>query len=403
MKKFLCALLAAVFVGSMGIVAQAEAVVDIRVDDVMPDSGYFQPGVLYKIPLYNGDYPLTDEIFDYFRIGVFCYYYDADRDDYVSASKYISQLEMVKQNGRYYLYFMPKAGYAYVEPIDVDICFRARDVDDDEIYYDDQVTVTIGYTLGEDYVMDDEYWVSQDYAIIEFDEDLEECLLHFDDESTYEAHLGNKTKYNFAYSNQENEEIVRANPGAELYFMNFLSSPSFAKSGDLFIASEDAIYLYEINSGNQLKRLTSFRKEGYIGTTTSRLGNYVASDRELVSPAGQSGSGSTSSSSSTGSGSVSSGVGQVQQLFNSCFTNQTVIIDLTGIKGYETTPVQLKTTQSVSPLNTLNLKFYQYDPATNHCTLLTAPNYYFDSTGALYFTATTGKYIVLTDSALTAR
>ena len=57
----------------------------------------------------------------------------------------------------------------------------------------------------------------------------------------------------------------------------------------------------------------------------------------------------------------------------------------------------------LSGLNTKNLMFYSYDPATNRYAPIKDPNAYVDENGFLHFTTSIGGDLVITDKPLTSR
>jgi hypothetical protein len=290
MKKMLTMLLAVFMVAGAAMLPAAALndedydnqdffTIDESVDLLVPGQNYY-----FECD-WSGD-PITDDFFDYYSVSVSYGAPEGSSLTNAQAKKYVKTAQFVKgSGGKYYFLFCANNSYSYVEDVTVRVTVIAKDKRDSDYRSWYEMELDIGYEFNNsvDTVYDSPHEVDPSMPILEFDEDLDACRLEFDDGSYYNLRLSRVRKFNFGYTEQENQAIVSTNPGAELKFLSFYARPSFASDGLLKIYAPGAQYLYQINSDNTLTRVSSTNTNDYFGITTAQLGAYVASDRALKS------------------------------------------------------------------------------------------------------------------------
>lgn len=123
-------------------------------------------------------------------------------------------------------------------------------------------------------------------------------IIDFADLASAEVRVYKNEKFYFGTNAKADIDIVKANPDADLEFVNFVGKPSFSSNAKVEIfANDDYKYIYEIKDGKLYT--TSFKYDddaaAFVGKTRT-LGYYVMSDKKLKTS-------STSESSSSGSSS----------------------------------------------------------------------------------------------------
>ena len=348
--------------------------------------------------------PIDDYFFEYYKVSVSV---SSDDDDVSSSTvrRRVDKAEFVKneETGEYYFHFRAGTSFSYTENLDVHILVLAKDKEntDKRSWY--EFDLTVGYSDGEvtEVIRDSQYDVDNNYPAIEFDEDLKQCRLDFEDGSYFTLRLSTSRKFNFGYSNIPNQFVVQANPDANLYFINFYARPRFANADVLKLkVSQDMKYLYEINQDNTLTLKSDDNNNGYFGFTTNNLGAYVASDIPLVSPSTSEGISSNANQSSTPSYTAPGSVSALKSLVERSFSNRFVILKNGTEYGLLDRATTFSAAVSLDDMDTANLYLYTYDEVNNR--LIQSPNRPTVGTdGKLYFTTNTKGYYVVSEGALT--
>lgn len=128
------------------------------------------------------------------------------------------------------------------------------------------------------------------YYLIKFDYD-DEVELSFgssdggNNEGTFTVDVSGQGKVLLYYLTNANDDIVAANPGAKLKFINF-NNVKFNRTGEFMYEMEDGAYAYQIVDGKLVAipgaEYDDADEAFYFNTRT--LGSYVFSDVELVNP-----------------------------------------------------------------------------------------------------------------------
>ena len=305
MTKLMALLLAVAMMSSMAVsaFARVEDSDDYENQDVFnikEPSGTLSPGVDYYFDCTWGKTDLTDDFFEFYKVGVSVGSVD-DRDeqredDYdgtkdSTARKIVEVAEFVKldNSDKYYFHFRAKGSYGYKKDDDAEVRVtvtaydksRDRNREDYKSWVD--LELDIGYvnkTTVKD-VTGSSYEVDNDYPVVEFDEDLDYCKLTFEDGSYYNAHLKKVREFNLGISTDVNGTAAAAYPNAKLKAINFYAKPSFVEDSVLKVKAPGCEYLYEIVDDNKLELICQGSNNGYLSYSTSRLGNYIASDIAL--------------------------------------------------------------------------------------------------------------------------
>ena len=146
----------------------------------------------------------------------------------------------------------------------------------------------------------------------------ETVLIGFNDNTiTYEAAVSqSRYEFDLHYSTRDRYGIKKNNPSARCEFFSATASPRFSRSGKLSFYT-NLKYLYSIDSDGKLTKLNPSidRSTGSLYINTSRLGNYVLSDKPLSNTSSSSSSKpSKPSKPSTPSKPSSSQTGSVEKL-----------------------------------------------------------------------------------------
>jgi len=295
MKKLMVIMLAVAMVMSLAATAFALNEEDYDNQDIFEikeESKTLYPGVDYYFDCdwQGGD--ITDDFFEFYEVSVSVSQADEDNVSSSKAKKIAEVAEFSKDEAqdKYYFHFRAKKSFDYPDDdatilITVLAKDKARDKDreDSRSWY--QFELDIGYADKNDpkTVSGDDYEVDNDTPIVEFDEDLDYCMLTFEDGSYYSAHLNRVREFNLGQSTDENKAITDGNPGAKFKFVSFYGRPRFPEKSVLKIYAPGCEYLYEIDDNNRLTLVSSGNNGGYLGVSTSELESYVASDVPLTS------------------------------------------------------------------------------------------------------------------------
>lgn len=126
---------------------------------------------------------------------------------------------------------------------------------------------------------------NNDAPLIEFDENgiVEIAWGEKEDLAVFEVDVTGQDKLNLAFDTKYNRTIAQKYDYANLDFLNFQQTPTFNKTGLLYIYGEDTKYLYQITDSGDL-RVPDYLYDANYGAfrlRTRTLGNYVISDRKL--------------------------------------------------------------------------------------------------------------------------
>lgn len=294
MKRLLAVLTALVMVFgvmSVGVLAARddEDPENQDVFSIKEDTGTLSPGVDYYFECDWQGGPITDDFFEFYAVSVTVSRSDDDNVSSTTAKKIAEKAEFVKLGSanKYYFHFRAIPNYSYTEDVEIRIKATARDKSRDSKRIDArswyEMDLSIGYHDKQvvEEVGSSQYDVDSDSPIVEFDEDLTDCRLDFEDGSYYNLRLAKVRKFNLGHTTDANGAIAKAYPNAKLKFLTFYANPSFAYESVLKVHAPDAKYLYEMGDNNSLTLISDVNNGGYFGYSTSRLGAYVASSVPL--------------------------------------------------------------------------------------------------------------------------
>jgi len=125
-----------------------------------------------------------------------------------------------------------------------------------------------------------------DMYILKFDCD-EEVDIEFGEgalnEGVFTVDVSGQSKIAFEYNTKANEAICDANPGVEMFFVNF-NGAKFNRVGQFEYEMEDMVAAYEIVD-DKLVEINGLEVDGEVATFYTRtLGAYVFATAELVNP-----------------------------------------------------------------------------------------------------------------------
>lgn len=158
---------------------------------------------------------------------------------------------------------------------------------DSSVLSDFQTAKKVGYvpltTAINDYVADTS---DNEDNIIKFDDSngsYGTIIIDFADLATAEVRVYKNEKFYFGTNSKADIDIVKANPDAELEFVNFLGRPSFSSNANVEIfAGDDYKYIYEIKNGKLVATSFKYDEDAAAFTGKARtLGYYVMSDKRL--------------------------------------------------------------------------------------------------------------------------
>lgn len=274
--------------------------------NIKEPSGTLSPGVDYYFDCTWGKTDITDDFFEFYKVGVSVGSVDdreeqreADYDGTKSstARKIVEVAEFVKldNSDKYYFHFRAKGSYGYKKDDDAEVRVtvtaydksRSKDREDYKSWV--ELDLDIGYrNMSKDTdssiwknVYGSSYEVDNDYPMISFDDDLDYCKLTFEDGSYYNAHLKTVRDFNLGISTDINGTAAAAYPNAKLKCLTFYAKPGFYEESVLKVKTPDCEYLYQIIDDKQLVLVGQGNNSGYLSCTTKRLGSYVASDIAL--------------------------------------------------------------------------------------------------------------------------
>lgn len=218
-------------------------------------------------------------------------------------SDLVESVSIVKKlvNGSYNYYVEVKTAFKSTTT-DADIIgtltFNKKKSDDSKWILDDldkDITINVGYeesyldssknlTISSD--KEDLKWDT--YYLIKFDYD-DEVELSFgssvggNNEGTFTVDVSGQGKLLLYYLTTANDDIVAANPGAKLKFINF-NNTKFNRTGEFMYEMEDGAYAYQIVDGKlvAIPGVEYDNSDEAFYFNTRVLGSYVFSDVELV-------------------------------------------------------------------------------------------------------------------------
>lgn len=311
MQKLMALFLAVAMLFSMAVGAFARVKDNDDYDnqdvfDIKEPTGTLSPGVDYYFDCTWGKDDITDDFFEFYKVGVSVGSVD-DRDTQredgydgtktSTARKIVEAAEFVKldNSDKYYFHFRAKGSYNYKKDDDAEVRItvtaydksRSKDREDYKSWV--ELDLDIGYrnmTKNTDSsvwknVSGSSYDVDNDYPMISFDDDLDYCKLTFEDGSYYNAHLKTVRDFNLGISTDINGTAKAAYPNAKLKCLTFYAKPSFYEESVLKVKAPDCEYLYQIVDENSLVLVGQGNNNGYLACTTKRLGSYLASDVAL--------------------------------------------------------------------------------------------------------------------------
>lgn len=279
-----------------GFVATYEDFFDIREDTIT-----FVPGKTYYFPCTWGDKSITDDFFENYSVAIevttafpeLTKSVDKKAESaYLSsteAQKRVKSAEFIKKDGKYYFKFSTNDSFSYVDDKTIRIVVIAKDKLDSDYRDWEEMDLDIGYSkngVGSapvEYVTSTSYQVDSSLPIVEFDGDLTECTLEFEEGSTYEAKLPNKksTKMNLLHTTDKDATITDANPKANINFLTFTAAPQFMEKSRLRFRADGKKYVYEVKADGKLVDLKLTNSDGKFNIITSQLTSYAASDIPL--------------------------------------------------------------------------------------------------------------------------
>ena len=171
-----------------------------------------------------------------------------------------------------------------------DIILTSTSRSDRDETYEDVLSVEIGY--GDTYfTSESELDIYEDQTVIEFSDSVTTCYIYLPDGSEFAATLQPNTSKNktdginrvidfYASSGAITAVESRYGTTSWLEYLRFYTDYTFGTS--LFkIYAPDHDYIYSVDSNNNLARLRATRNEEFMVITTTRLGSYVLSSRDL--------------------------------------------------------------------------------------------------------------------------
>jgi hypothetical protein len=126
-----------------------------------------------------------------------------------------------------------------------------------------------------------------DGKIVKFvDADYGVATIDFAGYASAEVRLYKNEKYFFGVKADADLDIVKANPDADLEFLNFTGAPTFSANAKVEIYADENKYLYEIKDGKLVESTFKYDEDAYAFVGKARtLGKYVISDMKLVAAA----------------------------------------------------------------------------------------------------------------------
>ena len=301
MKKILAAILSLSLIFSMFTIGAVATSIDEKYENeecftIDEDTSLLTPGQDYYFKAYWGNSPMDDEFFEFYNVSISVGAPEGSELSTSSTKKYVSVAKLEKaSDGHYYFHFRATNTQSYLEDIPVRVRVMAKDNGPVRYFINEgknkviyaswyDMELDVGYSINSQVndIYEDEYTVDPDSPVVEFDSDLKDCRIEFDDTSFYQAKFSKVRKFNLGHTFVENAQITSANPGASLKFINFYAKPKFASASVLKIYAPGKQFLYEISADNKLTLLSSEINGDYFGISTAQLGSYVASNKLLT-------------------------------------------------------------------------------------------------------------------------
>ncbi len=143
--------------------------------------------------------------------------------------------------------------------------------------------VAYGYNVksGFDGTFDAEYETKG--QVVDFDDDAEEIDIEFGDDATFTVDVTGQGKLNLKFNRDYNKEFAAMYDYANIDFLTFEATPSFNKTGILYIyADEDDKFIYEVTADGAKAVKAEYDEDyGAYAIKTRTLKAYAISDVEL--------------------------------------------------------------------------------------------------------------------------
>ena len=251
---------------------------------------------------YSTDYKFTDskgkEIYSV-AAGESTRIYLRDRDD----DKLVSMKNVKIYRGEGLATLSQSSSYSFSLSVNnlatkgdiIAIAFEYRDYDKKEWVYDIKEIQVGNYYNGGSFTgsLDDVNYSVDDYGdLAEFDPAYrDDIYIGFDrDRIIYKASTSpSRYKFNLEYNRYDNYGISDKYPRIYCDFFNVVNKPTFAQTGTLYFDT-DLKYVYSVDEHGKLSSIPARREEhnnrSYLAIRTSKLGNYVISEKPLVGSSG---------------------------------------------------------------------------------------------------------------------
>ncbi len=182
----------------------------------------------------------------------------------------------------YYLVFEASDTYNYRSPKDVVFEITCTNKDDS----DDEVTNEFSFTVGDfadTTITSTPCEINNEDKVVSFSKRNDRYDITVENVVQFKLYPENKT-YNFNVSENPDDDIIDANPDAQLYFWNFTADPDLHMNTVVYFEKldDDMRYIYEIENDGTLTDLEATRSGDTFRFTTDHLGFYVQSDERLT-------------------------------------------------------------------------------------------------------------------------
>lgn len=122
-------------------------------------------------------------------------------------------------------------------------------------------------------------------AVVKFDKDADEITITWgnDELARFEVNARGQGDLNLRYSTKYDADFADQYPNANIDFLNFVASPTFNRTGTLYIYADEDSYIYEVTADGA-KKINSAKydrdEEAWV-IRTRKLGSYAISDKKL--------------------------------------------------------------------------------------------------------------------------
>ena len=167
---------------------------------------------------------------------------------------------------------------------------------------DNRVYDSTGYVTVED----EWTFYPNSRSVVRFDDDVDDVVLYFgeNEDAWFEVDARGQSDLNMEFDFDFNREIADLFPRANIDFINFTSTPSFNRTGTLYIVADADSYIYEVTEDG-VKEIANAKyneDEEAWEIRTRKLTAYAISDRELDTSITLDGEDNTSSSNTSNNG-----------------------------------------------------------------------------------------------------